>query len=93
MKANRVKNQNYKLFKHNLLQLQIYSKKSSFEIANFSNDMLEQIETYFKQVLKIIFEFHVHQFKILFIGFPVVSKMKQMKLIHFTNHSFISEKS
>jgi hypothetical protein len=29
----------------------------------------------------------------LFIGFPVVSKIKQMKLIHLTTHNFISEKS
>jgi hypothetical protein len=29
----------------------------------------------------------------LFVGFPVISKMKQLKLTHFTNHDFISEKS
>ena len=93
MKVNLVKIQNHKLFKYNLLKLQIYSDQPSFDILNFSNDTLEYIEAYLKQVLKIIFEYHVCQFKILFIGFPVVSKMKQMKLIHFTNHTFISEKS
>jgi hypothetical protein len=93
MKAGKVRNRNYKLFKYNLLKLQIYSNKPFFDTTNFSNNILEQIEAYLKQVLKIIFEYHVCQFKILFIGFPVVSKMKQMKLIHFTNHDFISEKS
>ena len=93
MKSNLVKSQNYKLFKYNLLKLQIYSDQPSFDIFNFSNDTLEYIEAHLKQVLKIIFEYHVCQFKILFIGFPVISKMKQMKLIHFTNHTFISEKS
>ena len=93
MKTNKVRNRNYKLFKYNLLKLQIYSNKPSFDTVNFSNNILEQIEAYLKQVLKIIFEYHVCQFRILFIGFPVVSKMKQMKLIHFTNHDFISEKS
>ena len=93
MKTNLVKTQNYKLFKYNLLKLQIYSIQPSFDIFNFSNDTLEYIEAHLKQVLKIIFEYHVCQFKILFIGFPVISKMKQMKLIHFTNHTFISEKS
>ena len=93
MKASRVKIRNYKLFKYNLLKLQIYSNKPFFAIATFSNNMLEQVEAYLKQILKIIFEYHVCQFKILFIGFPVVSKMRQMKLIDFTNHNFISEKS
>ena len=93
MKTNRIKNKNYKLFKYNLLKLQVYSNQPHFKVANFSNNILEQIETYLKQVLKIIFEYHVCHFKILFIGFPVVSKMRQMKLVHFTNHNFISEKS
>jgi len=93
MKVNLVKSQTHKLFKYNLLKLQTYSDQPSFNIFNFSNDTLEYIEAHLKQVLKIIFEYHVCQFKILFIGFPVVSKMKQMKLIHFTNHTFISEKS
>ena len=93
MKVNIVKSQNHKLFKYNLLKLQIYSDQPSFDILNFSNDTLEYIEANLKQVLKIIFEYHVCQFKILFIGFPVISKMKQMKLRHFTNHTFISEKS
>lgn len=93
MKVNIVKNRNFKLFKYNLLKLQIYSNKLFINDINLSNNKLEQIESYLKQVLKIIFEYHIWQFKILFIGFPVVSKMKQMKLIHFTNHNFITEKS
>ena len=93
MKTGRIKNLNYKLFKYNLLKLQIYSNQSHFAVANFSVSVLEQIETSIKQVLKIIFEYHVCQFKILFIGFPVLSKVKQMKLLHLTNHNFITEKS
>jgi hypothetical protein len=93
MKTGRIENLNYKLFKYNLLKLQIYSNQSHFAVANFSVSVLEQIETSIKQVLKIIFEYHVCQFKILFIGFPVLSKVKQMKLLHLTNHNFISEKS
>jgi hypothetical protein len=93
MKTSRIKNRNYKLFKYNLLKLQIYSNQSHFIAADFSNSVVEQIEAYLKQVLKIIFEYHVCQFKILFIGFPVLSKVSQMKLLHFTNHNFISEKS
>lgn len=93
MKVDRIKNQNYKLFKYNLLKLQIYSNEPFLITTNFSTSILEQIEAYLKQILKIIFEYHVYQFKILFIGFPIVSKTRQMKLINFTNHNFISEKS
>lgn len=93
MKTDKINNRNYKLFKYNLLKLQIYSNQPHFTVTNLSGNMLEQIEAYLKQVLKIIFEYHVCHFKILFIGFPVISKMKQMKLLHFTNHNFISEKS
>ncbi len=92
MKINFSKIRNYKLFKHNLLKLQIYSNKNSVNIFNFSETALEQLESYLKQVLKLVYEYHINHFKILFIGFPIVSKLKQKKLIHFTNHNFISEK-
>ena len=88
MKINSAKIRNYKL-----LKLQIYSNEPVSDFSTISNYMLEQIEAYLKQGLKIIFEYHKRQFKILFIGFPVVSKLKQMKLIHFTNHNFISQNS
>jgi hypothetical protein len=93
MKIKKVKYKNYKLFKYNLLKLQVYSNTLSFKKSNFSNNILEQIETYIKQVLKIVFEYHLYQFRILFIGFPIISKIKQINLIHLTNHDFISEKS
>jgi hypothetical protein len=93
MKIHSIKIRNYKLFKYNLLKLQIYSNTLEKNALNTSNYALEQIETYLKQALKIIFEYHKQQLKILFIGFPVVSKLKQIKLIHFTNHNFISQRS
>lgn len=93
MKVNSVKIQNYKLFKYNLLKLQIYSNKTFLSTSSLSEIALEQLEVYFKQVLKIIFEYHVNHFKILFIGFPFVAKLKQAKFVHFTNHNFILENS
>jgi len=93
MKVSKIKNRNYKLFKYNLLKLQIYSSKPFLVSNKFSDNILEQIEAYLKQVLKIIFEYHVYQFKVLFVGFPITSKANQLKLIHFTNHNFISKKS
>lgn len=93
MKTHKIKVQKYKLFKYNLLKLQTYSKPPTFDTSNFLSGLLEQIEAYLKQVLKIIFEYHVSHFKILFIGFPLISKIRQVKLVHFTNHNFIPEKS
>lgn len=93
MKTKKIKIKDYKLFRYNLLKLQIYSNQNQKTLINFSNSMLEQIESFLKQMLKVIFEYHVCQSKILFIGFPVISKARQMKLMHFTNHDFISEKS
>ena len=83
----------YKLFKYNLLHLQIYSRIPYITTTEFSTNFFEHVEVYLKQVLKIIYKYHIHCFKILFIGFPVISKIKQKKLVHFTNHNFIIEKS
>jgi len=59
MKINKVRNPKFKLFKYNLLKLQIYSDKPFFDIVNLSNNTLEQIEVYLKQVLKVVYEYHV----------------------------------
>lgn len=91
MKTSKIKIQKYKLFKYNLLKLQTYSNKKTSNI--FSNNSLERIEISLKQILKLIFEYHVCRFKILFVGFPVIFKRRQTKLINFTNHSFISRNS
>lgn len=91
MKIDIIENKKYRLFKYNLLKLQIYSKKnSSYE---FTNNLLESLETHLKQLLKIIYEYHINHCRILFIGFPLISKLNQIKLVGRTNHSFISEKS
>lgn len=91
MKIKKIKNKNYKLFKYNLLKLQLYARESFLETTTFSNNTIEQIEVYLKQMLKIIYKYHMYQFRILFIGFPIISKVKQVKFIYFTNHNFISE--
>jgi len=88
MKISKTKIQKYKLFKYNLLKLQIY-----FDKHIISDDFLQQVKISFKQILKLIFEYHICGFKILFVGFPIRFKKWQTKLISFTNHSFISKNS
>jgi len=89
MKVDKIENKKYKLFKYNLLKLQIYSKHSH----EFTNDLLEFLESHLKQTLKIIYEYHINHCRILFVGFPFTSETSQLKFIHNINHSFISEKS
>jgi len=93
MKITSSKPQNYKLFKYNLLKLQIYTVELEKDSSIFLHYMLEQVEAYLKQALKIIFEYHKRHLKILFIGFPIVCKIEQIKLLFFTNHNFIPQKS
>lgn len=81
----------YKLFKYNLLKLQFYKQTTKNSIL--SQGVLEQIEMSLKQLLKIIYEYHVNNSKILFIGFPIIFKKQQIKFINLTNHDFISQKS
>ena len=81
----------YKLFKYNLLKLQLYKQTNNNNIL--SQGVLEQIEISLKQLLKIIYEYHVNNSKILFIGFPIRLKKQQMKFVNLTNHDFISQKS
>lgn len=90
MKINIISTQNYKLFKYKLLKLQLYTENGGL---HFSTNIVDQIAIFYKQILKIIFEYHMNHLKILFVGFPIVLKKKQIKLIHFTNHNFIPEKS
>lgn len=59
MKIKRIKNPNFKLFKYNLIQLQIYSNEFFFNNIDLSLNIIEQIEVYLKQILKVIFEYHV----------------------------------
>lgn len=90
MKKKLIINKNYKLFKYNLLKLQMYSKQNG---KNFSSDILEFLEIHFKQLLKIIYEYHINYCHILFIGFPSIFEANQIKFINHTNHNFIFEKS
>jgi len=91
MKIRKIKIQKYKLFKYNLLKLQTYSNEQSPNA--FSSNSLQQVEISLKQILKLIFEYHICGFKILFVGFPIAFKRRQTKLINFTNHSFIPKNS
>jgi len=59
MKIKKIKNSKFKLFKYNLIQLQIYSDEFFSNNIDLSLNKIEQIEVYLKQILKVIFEYHI----------------------------------
>lgn len=82
--------QKYKLIKYYLLKYQVYLNTKNSN-KNSVNILIEAIEMYFKQSLKIIYEYHVKQKKILFIGFPINSQILTNDILKTTSHSFMSE--
>jgi len=90
MKLKFITSKKYKLIKYYLLKYQIYSssKKTDTKLVNF---LIERIEMYFKQSLKIIYEYHIKQKKILFVGFPVLNNFFIKNISKNTSHIFISE--
>lgn len=92
MKSQKIRNKKYKLIRLNLLKSQIYSEQLHFEVVNNLLDkFLDQIELHLKQALKIIYEYHINNRKILFVGFPRLKKKKFFNIIRSTNHYFIPQ--
>jgi len=90
MKLEFVSSKKYKLIKYYLLKYQIYSSSES-KNAKLINLLLERMEMYFKQSLKIIYEYHIKQKKILFVGVPVFNNFFIKDVSKNTSHIFISE--
>ena len=86
MKIKQIPNIKYKLLKLKLIKSQFYKPKT--KKINKYNKMLEQLEIGFKKNLQIIFEYHINNKQILFIGFPTIFKKNIFKK---TQHLFISD--
>jgi ribosomal protein S2 len=90
MKLRKIKQKKYKLLKLHLLKSQVYKnnlKNKIFEEHVSKN--LEQTELYFKKALKIIYESHLNNFKILFVGLPKMAPKVFEDLLKSTPHFFI----
>lgn len=86
MKIKILKNYKYNLFKLNLIKAK-FKKNEPIDSLVVS---LGQMELHFKKVLKIIYEYHINNKKILFVGLfnkPLQTKFK--KILKKTNHSTI----
>lgn len=90
MKVNTIKIKKYKLFKINLLKTQLHKYKTSLEDQNnLLEYTLDDLEVYFKQIFKIIFDYHINRRKIFFVGFPSIKNDRIKKLLKQTKHIFI----
>ena len=86
MKVKKLNNLNYKLIKFELIKSRIVSNYfSKFQFTESFN----KIEIYLKKALSLIFQFHINNKKILFIGIPEEISQK-FKKIH-SKHVFLPE--
>jgi hypothetical protein len=88
---NTLDNRKYKLLKHYMVITQIYSKKLSNDNLSLSlNKDLEKTEIYLKTILKLIYEFHNNNRKILFIGTFNEKTHYFIRALEKTKHSHIN---
>ena len=89
MKVQKLIYNNYKFFILNLLN---FSKNlTKRKICNVKENFFitgRQQEIYLKRVLRIIYEYHVNDRNILFIGFPVILISMFSEIIFNTKHFF-----
>lgn len=86
MKIKNVKIKKYKLLRLYLTKYESYNKDSLI----LSNNILDKLELSFKKVLLIIYQYHILNKKILFIGFPYSNNKKIVEILLKSNHIFAS---
>lgn len=90
MKLKKIKYKKYKILKLYLLKSQVYQvdlKNDNFN--EFVNKSLEQSELHIKKALKMVYEYHCNNLKILFVGLPNVNNKFFKDLLRSTQHFFI----
>ena len=85
MKLDNIKIYKNKIFKLKLIQTKIYKKSYN----NFIK--IEDINIRLKKALHVIYNYHINNKRILFIGIPMHIAPKLKKLLKNTKHLFIPE--
>lgn len=86
MKLKNIRIKKYKLLNFFLLKYKTYEK----EVFSFTNTkFLDDLELNFKKALFIIYQYHIWNKKILFVGVPYSNNSKFLKVLIRSNHSFI----
>lgn len=92
MKIKKIKNYKYNLFKFKLIKSKIYKTNfKNIKLDHSLNIVLEKVELHFKKILQIIYEYHVNNKQILFIGAPISLQKKFSTVLKKTKHSLIPE--
>jgi ribosomal protein S2 len=92
MKIKKIKNYKYNLFKFKLIKSKIYKTNlKTIKLDHSLNIVLEKIELHFKKILQVIYEYHVNNKEILFIGAPISLQKKFSTVLKKTKHSLIPE--
>lgn len=90
MKLKKIRQKKYKLLKLHLLKSQVYKNNLKNNIFDeFVNKSLEQSELYLKKALKVIYECHLNNFKILFVGLPKMAPKIFEDLLKSSPHFYI----
>ena len=84
MKLNKIIYKDYKFLCFSLLNSQKALRKNPYS-AGVSFQLL-----YLKKLLKLIYSYHIHNYKIVFLGFPPVKKsmLKKTFIQHATQFYF-----
>ena len=88
MKLKTLSNLKSKLIKLELIKSKIFQNYS--DKFNFKNNF-DQLEVYLKKALMIIFQYHLNNKKILFIGIPEKARNKHRQKLKKTKHLFLPE--
>ena len=92
MKIKKIKSFKYKLLKLQLIKSKVYKKKIKKQnYDNSVNIVIEQIELHLKKALQIIYEFHLNNKRIFFIGIPLNFQNNFSKILKKTKHLSIPE--
>lgn len=87
MKLKNVKIKKYKLMRLYLAKYEAYKNENLSFIAPES--ALDRLEIGFKKVLFIIYQYHIYNKRILFVGFPHTSDKKLLSVLLSSNHIFV----
>ena len=82
---NKLKKKNYRLLRFNLINSN-FIKCSTKPL----NENIEDFEVRFKQILRLIYDFHFKKKKIYFVDFPIINDINFLKTFHQNNHKFLS---
>ena len=90
MKIKKISVYHHKLLKLQLIKAKVYKKNSQkTDSKNLIANSMEQIEIFFKKILRIIFLYHLNNKQIIFVGVPKIMEKKFLYSLRKTNHLFL----